>query len=166
MTFCVVHFYNQVTGYIDAKSWGDKTDTDPLLQLPNVVVTSNHIPAVLTTAHADRQNTTENTTVDAAWLFVLDNKGKPSIDANGNYLVMPPPFSVSLPGSYDYALLGHLKAGHLNISDIHPDHIIMLNRSFAAAGLPRIPSTTLVPNPIKTATTNSASLAVKIPKLG
>ncbi len=160
MTFRVVHIYNQTSGHIDAKNWGDKADNDPLLHLPNVVVTTDHIPAVLTTTYSDRPSITENVIVDAAWSFVLDTKGKPSLDAQGNYLVSPPPFSISLPGSHDYAVLGHLKAGNLKTTDIDPEHIIALNRSFAAVGLPVIAKTALVPNPVKSAVTDSLSVDI------
>ncbi|OWK42074.1 hypothetical protein FRUB_04152 [Fimbriiglobus ruber] len=110
------------------------------------------IPATVTVTQPDGSTSSYGAVVDSGWSFVLDANGAPTHDTEGNFVVVPPAYDPGRPSVAIYNLLSAVKSGVLDPkTDIDPDTINDVNRSLAAAGLPILPGTTLVPAPTYTA---------------
>jgi hypothetical protein len=131
---------------------GESVSGGCALIAPGVLRAPDMLPATVTVTQADGSASTYDTTVESGWCFTLDADGNPALDTNGKYAVTPPQPQALPPDTTTYSLLAAVKGGVLNpATDIDPNTVNAVNQSLAAAGLPPLPGTTLVPLPTCTA---------------
>jgi len=164
MTQYVVYQFDTKTGVIKGTNSANRSDNDPFLSLPGNLALLDYLTAVMTTTHPDRSQESVTTQVTGGgWGFSLDVKGNPQKDAGGNYILVPPPWTIFKPSVMDYAVLGHIKSGALNpATDLPPAYIVGLNRALASLSLPVVPNTTVQPTPTRTAQSANALLSPAI----
>lgn len=156
----VVYQFDPKTGFITGTVSSNWDDAHPFLAAPNQVVVTDHIKATMTTEHPDRPAESQETLVNGGgWAFSLNANGVPACDADGNYILIPPPFVAYAPSPTDYVVIGQIKSGALDPNkDIHANYVTGLNRALNAAGVNTIPGTTLHPLPTRTCVSVSANL--------
>jgi len=156
----VVYQYDPKTGFINGTNAAERQNDDPFLTLPGHLAVTDFITATMITAHPDRPQESVAVQVHGGgWSFVLGEDGRPSTDADGNYMLAPPAWSTIPPSTHDYAVLGHIRAGVLDpAKDFHPNYITGLNRALAAVGARTISDVAVQPVPTRTCISNNASL--------
>lgn len=159
MTAYTVYQFDS-TGFIGSIVRGNWPDDHPFLQTANFVVTTADIPATLTVTLHDGTVQTQNTVVQGGWSFVLDGNGKPTVDAQGNYVVTPPPHYVPPPDLLTHVFAGMVKAGFIDPTQVAPDLLNTVNWSLDSAKLPPVQGTALVAAPVKTAVATSNDMVM------
>lgn len=148
----IIYKYDAKTGHIEGQTSGEWEEGNPALSLPNQVVVNDLIPAVVTTTFYDGTFKTENYQVNSGWSFILDEKGNPTKNNDGDYIIAPIPLTIPSVDKSDYILKGLIKAGFLDVSEIDHGTLNQTNWALNASGAPIIENTNLVALPVRTAT--------------
>lgn len=145
----LIRYKYDTNGFIMGHNHGWWAEDHPDLVRDDEIVMTGFIVATLHTQHLDRPEEIHTVQITGnGWSFIIGADGKPQTDVAGNYLLTPPPYDIPLPGSHDYAVLGHIRSGALDAEkDFHPHYIVHLNRMLNAAGARLIDGQSLLPTP-------------------
>lgn len=121
----IVYQYDPETGFINATNSSSWDEDHPYLQTPNFLPSEEPLK--------DK----DGNMIGGGWSFTLVN-GKPSKDADGNYIVTPPPPYIAPLTVNDHVFIAMVKSGQIDIKDVQADVLSNLNKSLQAAGLPTL----------------------------
>lgn len=118
-----VYQYDLDTGHINATNTLTVDADHPYLQTPNFLSSEEPI-----------KDAQENL-IQSGWSFTLVD-GKPSQDANGNYIASPPSPYIAPLTINDYIFVAMINKGEIDIKTINVDVLSNLNASLKAEGHP------------------------------
>lgn len=162
MTQYICYDYNS-DGFITGTNRSDWPDDHPDLRLQNRLVLKSAIPATMTITHSDgKTETIAANVMGGGWAFVLDEKGNPTQDGDGNYILTPPEQHIPDPDINTHIFVGLVKSGSIDVANVKPGLLNEINWSLDKAGFPPVENTQVAPLPERTAVTDSASLVVDL----